>query len=279
LQELLNEQPEHPEPRNLRVYSDGSVQVPWNFVYAKDSNEIAKPNGTIEDFNDFWSSRFNITIRFASTDIPPTKPAVRSKIKTLFALHERRYSTAAAIIEQDHPILVKKANAMLVHDVGYTDNWSECQIKWKKILKDDSIVYIFAHSNGQSLFLKDEEEIAIEEKDLFELDPNGFLKIFGKHADNHSATLCFINGCRTADGALGEGFLNVTSGHGFHGFIGSEAEISNEWATKYAIEFLDRLLSDGKTVEDAYRELRPLMFPMSLWYSCFAHPKFRIAEG
>jgi hypothetical protein len=114
--------------------------------------------------------------------------------------------------------------------------------------------------------------------DRYQLDPNGFSACFKKERANQTNTLCFINGCRTADGDWGNGFLSVTSTHGFQGFIGSEAEIPNDCATRYAVEFLTELLEEGSSVDRAYEKIRRTCFPMSLWYSCYAYPGFRLSD-
>jgi hypothetical protein len=259
----------------LTISSDSSVQVPWNFVCWDDKEKKAPARNDISDFDPFWVSRFKIRIRFHQTEAPP-RPIRRSGFKTLFALHQKRFRDATSVLSQDAS-LVAKIERLLEHRLGPTADWEDCLEKWETILDEDSVLYIFAHSDGDSLLLEEPEEFDRADSDRYEMTPTRFQRRFTKgHRSSASNTLCFINGCRTAGGEYSDGFLSVTSGPGFHGFIGSEAEISNDWATRYAIEFLYALVEDGKSVDEAYEHTRTLCFPMSLWYSCYAQPGFRV---
>ena len=105
-----------------------------------------------------------------------------------------------------------------------------------------------------------------------------FRSTFQKQSGSRTSTICFVHGCSTARGILDASFLNAASGPGYHGFIGTEAEVSNEFATIYGMEFMTKLCDDGRSVQEAIQELRTQLFPLSLFYSCFANPDFRIAK-
>jgi hypothetical protein len=266
---------------SLYITTDATVQVPWSFVFLGDPVDLPAPTGTIADFAEFLCLRFKIRLRYSLINSPPlTRPIRRESVKTLLALHEERFATVKRLLadpryaKPEHGDTLEKMNRLLEHDVGWTVDWADCRAKWKRIGRSDSVFYIFAHSDGRTLSLK--EGFKKQDKLKYHLQAGGFESWFGKQKDDSSQTLCFINGCRTVDGELDDGFLSVTSAHGFQGFIGSEAEISSVWATRYAAEFLYRLVEEGKSVDEAYEELRELCFPMSLWYSCYAHPQFRV---
>jgi hypothetical protein len=270
------------QPRGtpLTVFSDSTVHVPWGFVYGKDPRQLGPTRFELSDFDDFWLSLFKVRVRFNQTDLPPSRPISKDRIKTLLALHQSRFRAATEEYAETHPDLLAKIECLLKYQLGSTADWEDCRDKWESMTNDDSILYIFAHSDGKKLYLEESEKIDVAEKYKYELDTTGFSKVFKKRQTTvASNTLCFINGCRTADGDWGNGFLSITSGRGFHGFIGSEAEIANDWATRYAVEFLYALIEGGKSVDEAYEDTRKLVFPMSLWYSCYAHPSFRISAG
>ncbi len=267
-----------PPATPLTIFSDSSVQVPWNFVFSGDAQTLPPATQKIQDFASFWTSRFKIRIRFINTELPPRGPINRASVKTLCALHRSRFRAAERVLEE-HVDLAPKIERLLNHEVGTTADWNDCREKWKQIADSDSVLYIFAHSDGQKLYLKEEKDIHdINDRFRYELDTNGFHTTFKKR-NAETNTICFINGCRTADGELGNGFLSVTSGPGFHGFIGSEAEISNKHATRYAVEFLSELIDNGRSVDQAFEQVRSVCFPMSLWYSCYAHPEFKLEGG
>jgi hypothetical protein len=263
----------------LTVYSDSSVEVPWNFVFVGNNAIIPAANG-LEDFKDFWTSRFKIRIRFSDGEFSPLKSICRDRVRTLLAIHQSRFRKATDRLVALFPELRTKIERLLQYKVGATPDWEDCRKKWAEIRQEDSILYVFAHRDDEgNLCLEEREKISAAEAYRYQLDANGFAETFRKETSQViSNTLCFINGCRTVDGDWGNSLLSTTSSSGFQGFIGSEAEISNDWATKYAIEFLFALLEEGKSVDEAYEETRSSCFPMSLWYSCCAQPDFRITK-
>jgi hypothetical protein len=263
----------------LNIYSDSTVHIPWNFVFAGDPEVMRPPIGKEQDFDDFWARRFKIRVRFHQTALPPKSPIAKTRVKTLLALHQNRFKDATRALH-DVPDLYAKIQRLIAHEVGVTNNWYDCRSKWRNMSNDDSILYIFAHSDGKSLSLRDEiPPDPFPDRDRYELDPNGFSVYFKKQKTASTNTLCFINGCKTADGDWGNGFLSVTSDHGFQGFIGSEAKIPNDAATRYAVEFLTALLEGGASVDEAYEYSRTACFPMSLWYSCYAYPDFKLSPS
>ena len=265
----------------LRIRTDGMIPILWNFVFDGDPDATRPFTHSLADFGDFWLSKFKVFIRFNKVKIPPEWPLPRSSVKTLLALNEEEFVKARQSISCSRPDTKEKINSLLSFEVGSVTNWDDCRAKWRVIAeKNDSILYIFGHSTGEEIFLTAQTaDLTDQERFRYVLDANSFLATFKKSRNPTSNTICFINGCRTADGSLGKNFLNVTSGKGFHGFIGSEAEISNEHSTYYATEFLYKLLQEGRSVEEAFEELREPLFPASLWYSCYADPLFQISPN
>jgi hypothetical protein len=265
-----------PPGTHLDIRTDGSVQVPWNFVFFGDLHNIAPPRSDIRDFDDYWSSRLTVNVRYILTR-PARAQIPRSSLKSLLTLHRKRFAKATKILEK-YPDLQRQLQELRAFDVGECNNWPECETLWKKIKDCNSIVYIFAHTAEDKLYLEDEDELDIETAFKYEINAARFLSIFKKDARAQTSTLCFINGCRTAAGELGDDFLSVTSSTGFLGFIGSEAEISEEWATRYAVQFLHGLIFRSRSVQEIYDELRTDCFPLSLWYSCCANPKLTVEQ-
>ena len=267
-----------PPETALRIVTDG-LEVPWNFVYAGATPNEVEARGTLEDFKDFWLSRFKVRIRFSNTNDMPEPPISRSRVRTLLALHESRFRSAMDLLAENLPDLRDKVECLLEHQIGSTNDWIDCEKKWREIEDNDSILYIFAHRDEEGrLSLKDNPLAA--DCDKYEISSDEFQAFFRKQnaVAAQSNTLCFVNGCRTAAEGWGERLLSATSAVGFQGFIGSEAEIASDLATRYAVEFLFALLKEGKSVDEAYEETKTKCFPMSLWYSCYAHPQFRISR-
>jgi hypothetical protein len=263
---------EHPHGRTrLTIFSDASVHIPWNFVIRAESSSLpAKKTETIKDFSQFWISALAITSRFNKSELLPLKRRTREDCKVLYALHKERYLAAKKILLPEEQ---SRFDKLLSYEVKDATTWDRCREKWTGISDSDSILYIFAHSDGQRLFLNNKKE---NEDGSDFLDAARFLKTFRKKGSTTSATVCFVNGCQTSAGLGRNSFLAVTSGIGFQGFIGTEAEVSNEFAIRYGIEFMDRLYLKGLTVLATMNELLIHLFPQSLLYSCFAHGDFRI---
>lgn len=128
----------------LTVFSDSTVQVPWNFVYARDPRQLLPAKYELSDFDDFWLSLFKVRVRFHLTDIPPSRPISRDSIKTLLALHQSRFRAATQDYADKYPDLLPKIECLLNHQVGSTEDWEDCRTKWETMTNDDSILYIFA---------------------------------------------------------------------------------------------------------------------------------------
>lgn len=262
---------------DLTVFSDGNVAIPWGFVFRHQPSAIKHATNSIADFDGFFSSIFRISIRFHRMQPPCDDSLPRSTLKTLFALHKDSFNNARRLLSPSYASLLARLDRLMQNDVGYCTDWKACKVKWDAISDCNSIVYLFGHSDGISLALADEvggNRLSNE----YRIETDELVSVFLKPKNNRSNTVYFINGCRTACGSMGDGFLSATSGPGCHGFIGCESEITNDFATQYAAEFLDLLCEGGKSIAECFEELRNRLFPLSLWYSCYADPEFRIAD-
>jgi hypothetical protein len=256
------------EPRQrMTIYSDASVHVPWNFVYRGDPDGPRDASGTIADFRDYWSSLFSVNTRFNRTELLADKPRARANFRVLYILHKDQLNKAKQNLKTDETECLDK---LLQYEVGEAVDWETSFRKWSQIEQNDSIVYVFGHSDGHRIALDDGND------PKYQLDAARILHRFKKKSKSPSATIWFVNGCRSAAGNMDNGFLTVTSSPGCHGFIGAEAEVPNDFATRYGIAFMQHLCEDGWCVQETYDCLREQLFPLSLLYSSFAHPRFRI---
>jgi hypothetical protein len=249
----------------ISIFSE--VCIPWGFLFSS----FSKPEefkGEISDFEGFWSLDFVLTLRGPRSSPMAPQPRDRDKFKMLHALHKERFNSALSLL----PLERQQEFDELVHsEIGNVTNWDDCREKWETIEDNDSLLHIFGHSDGEKVFLKDEAS-----DDTYCLEADRFKNLFAKHRHTRSVTICFLNGCRTGAGPVGESFLDVLFDIGFQGFIGTEAEVSNKFAAEYAADFMGLLWKQGKSVREAFDILRDKHFPLSLFYSCYAHPDFRI---
>ena len=80
--------------------------------------------------------------------------------------------------------------------------------------------------------------------------------------------IVFLNGCHTAVGDPGGGFLEATGGSGFCGFIGTETGIPDVFALRFGSAFLCQILRGG-TVTEVMSALRAAHWPLSLVYGTY----------
>jgi hypothetical protein len=222
--------------------------------------------GSLADFKDFWSSRFCIATRFSKTSHLKDEARSRTNFRVLYVLHKDAFQKARSQLAPPDQLCLDR---LIAQDATNAVDWNSARDKWRSIAENDSIIYIFGHSNGQEIALSDGDE------PHHRLSAGAFRSSFKKKG-TRSATICFTNGCWTAAGHKDQSFLTATALPGFHGFIGSEAEVSNEFATRYGLEFMRNICDRGCSIQETFEHLRQELFPLSLLYSCFAHGKFRI---
>lgn len=260
------------------MISGTPLHVPWGFLYRGDPDADFKLTETLADFKDFWTSIFDINVSYSRARLfrlRNERIASRNSNSHFFllqALHDSLFDDATKNLSPDDQGLVAKLAKI---PIGSGTDWRTCRKKWQSGGDTDSIIYVFGHSDGRSIFLSNSDDGSSK------LDANGFSASFKKQADTQSKTICFLNGCRSGGGYLGSSFLTVTSSQGFYGFIGSEAELSNVFAARYGAEFISQLCIAGLSVQETFSLLRDRvdLFPLNLFYSCYALPEFRLISG
>jgi hypothetical protein len=250
----------------LTIHSDASIHIPWGFVYFDDPYNMPKLTGEITDFSGFWSDKFSISTHFNSYNRMPSSTRPRSRFRILLALHKGLHKSAEEELADEQKACFERLQG---YEVGAFVDWEVCRRKWQEISKHDSVLYVYGHSDGTMI------ELDPKVSSMSKLGAVRFHNFFRK-ANGESASIFFINGCLTAAGREHNGFLRVTSMPGFFGFIGTEAKVPNKFATEYGIEFMSSLCEMGCSVQETYEDLRRRLFPLSLMYSCFAHPHFRV---
>ncbi len=255
--------------QDLSVFSE--VCVPWGFVYDSAIKIQREPSSSIDDFAGFWSSQFILTLRGGQPARMEPGPRKRETFRMLHALHKDRFNQALGLLPSKQKQILE---GIVDYAVGNVTNWDDCRVRWSEIQENDSLLHIFGHSDGTKVYLKD----AVE-NETYCLEADRFKTLFAKGRKTRSVTICFLNGCRTGGGPVGESFLDVLFDKGFQGFIGTEAEVSNDFAALYAAEFINLLWNEGASVREAFDALRVKLFPLSLIYSCYAHPEFRVETG
>ncbi|MDB5378376.1 MAG: hypothetical protein JWR00_2822 [Rubritepida sp.] len=281
-------------PANLAiVLRDDGVLVPWSFAFNAEADvaplasDPPDPGRTLrlKDFHGFWLSQFCIRQRFTGLDRLPTMPRTTPDFRGLHIVNEQLFTDAMSIL-RDRPNAAGRVNDVFFQPLrpgNMVRDWTATREEWARI-KDanDSVVFVFGHSDGEMI------ELGLappgQDRRRYSLSSAAFRDLIRK-AGATSASFCFLNACRTASpdpnpgGALfNASFLKATRQKGFHGFIGTEAEVGNADSLHYASEFLYLIYAEGYSVGEAFDALaaREDLLPFNFYYSCFALPDFRI---
>jgi hypothetical protein len=260
------------------ILCDETVHVPWGFAYICETTDLPQNvQCSIADLTNFWLMSFRLSVRFQGGSSRLPKPG-RERCRALYALHEDLFTRARAELRRRNADLDAKLDLLMANGSISATTWTECQRHWRAIAEDyDSVLYMFGHSDGECIVLADGTN-TVEAV----LPASGFSSSFRKRGDTRSASICILNGCRTAAPATSRpwpaSFLLATRRPGFFGFVGTEIEIPNTAASRYGVALLWRLCHEGEALGDAFDALRSdaSLFPANLLYSCFANRNFRL---
>ena len=267
------------DPPSLEIIlCDETVHVPWGFVFDQEASDPpAKFNQSVEDLADFWLICFKLGVRFQGGRSRLPKPGCAGG-RSLYALHEDLFTRARAALRKRSEELDHRLDELLGGDALTATTWTDCRQHWRQIAEEyDSIVYMFGHSDGERIILADGRE-AVDAV----LPASSFGTSFRKRSDTRTASICILNGCRTAAPSASQpwpaSFLSATRRPGFFGFVGTETEVPNDFASRYGVKLLWRLCREGQSLGDAFDALRREsdLFPLNLLYTCFANRNFRL---
>jgi hypothetical protein len=250
-----------------------------------DVPKAGKLKMSLVDMKGFWLSHFNISVTYLGTPALPRQRKTSSR--KLFALHEVMFAEARALLKTEDEECLERLEKLLDNKMAPVSDWDSFQDVWAEVGSEhDSVLYLYGHSDGQRIELRDrkEDEQGLDTK--FELSAADLIE-YRKEQPGESAAIFLLNGCRTAapgskpgDVPVLANFLKPTREPGYFGFIGTETEVTNVFACRYGTEFLWRLYQEGKTVGEAFDELLQSgkLFPQNLLYACYADRRFNLAS-
>ena len=276
-----------PQGCPLSIMSDGSIMIPWGFLYSGDDayndDDDEEPTGEElkkEDLEGFWLHRFAISVRLTTKAALYDPKRAQASFRNLYALNKQIFDDVVgsdsfcAERKQRLDEILSEAQPYVVY------NFNKWTNRWTEIANQDSLLYFYGHSSGNRIYLK---EGVAEHNRKYCLDTAAIATLFKQKRDRRSTTICFFNGCNTAVGPRDDKdeadatFLSATHRPGFHGFIGTETEIPDYAAKLYAADFLT-MLRKGEPIGTVFRELKFAndLLPWSLFYSCHANPDIYI---
>ena len=265
-QELLRAIEDLRHGAELKVYcSDDEVSLPLGFVF---EGEIGSPIGkpSRADFAGFWLDRFKITVLVEGGGAGPERRNIDPQsLKTLFALHRTEVENALPYLNCD----TGKLKQLTLLPVKEYYNWDTARRAYTNIRDANNIIFVFAHSDGDSLELDDST-----------IDCNTFSLTLHKDRDPKYPVLLILNCCLSVTGGEGGSLLSAAARKGFCGLIGTEAEILNTFALRCGTRLMWELCFNGRPLGEALDEMQSAedLFPLNLLYTCYAQRDFQLLK-
>jgi hypothetical protein len=253
----------------LHVTVDRLIYVPWGLVYDGDPDCLADDSldTSIDKFREFWCVKYRVsTLYNRIRDRIVRNPRSTKDAQIVKLINADVWDRALAHVplpEQELVSGIFKAGA-----ISSSRNFENIWKTQKKCYETD-LLYFFGHAKGTAL--------ALNKDDLLTMD--NFPQILRRNPPSEKpACMVFLNGCHTAVGDDREGgFLQETAYGGFCGFVGTEAEVPDVFALRFANAFLSHLLYTGSRVIDVMDTIRRDYWPLSLAYNLSCHPDFRFS--
>jgi hypothetical protein len=256
------------KPHRISFLVVPRVHLPWGLAYDGDPQNLLDNANPLDAslYRDFWCLKYWLSAVYLGIT-PKALSAARSanKVRVIGVLNRRAqdeaFQSLPAIDQQVFTDLQSCWNATLFSSQDLFDNWPE-------LSKSDSLLYFYCHASQTNLALSTTDEITIDDLRL---------KLRREAKDCQDIiSLVVLNGCATATGAAGGGFLEATGKPPFCGFVGTETEVPDVFAMKFGCELLRRLLCSGEPIFKVMGSLREEHWPLSLVYSLYCYPQLQI---
>jgi hypothetical protein len=253
----------------LKVYcSDEDVTLPLGFVYegSTEVSELRCERPSWDDFAGFWLTKFQITMNIEGGGVEDEFLSVEpNTLRTLFAFHRDELENAVPFLGAAEDNL----RHLIAIEEGARYDWDSTGTAWQKIADKGSIVFVFAHSDGDYLQLSNNSQ----------LDCITFSDLLRKEICT-APTLLILNCCFSATGREGASLLSCVARRGFCGLIGTEAEVLNTYALRCGTYLMWTWCTDPNsiTLGEAFDRMQrePSLFPVNLFYTCYASRDFRL---
>jgi hypothetical protein len=251
----------------LHVTVDRQIYIPWGLVYDGDPESLKDDaeDSSFDKFRDFWCVKYQVsTLYNRIRDRVVRNPRMTSEVTLVKLTNKSAWDRAILHVSPlEQTIAASMFNSI---DISSRKEFERIWKTEKKSLETD-LLYFFGHASGTDLAFANGDTVTMDE----------FPRILRRSPPtDRPACLVFLNGCHTAIGDRKEGgFLQATAAGGFCGFVGTESEVPDVFALRFANAFLSRLLHAGMRALDAMSEVRRAYWPLSLAYNLSCHPEFR----
>ena len=245
--------------------TDEDVTPPLGFVFEGRPGRVQGPPSR-SHFANFWLSRFPIHLRVQGGGCEPEQLIVdRMGFKALYALHRPEFEDAVECLSEPDR---QKLKQLLALPLRHHHDWDSAEEAWDNGGRNGNVIFVLAHSDGDRMFVED-----------LGLDSAVFSRRFSR-CEAGPATVLILNCCTSAGGAEGASLLSIIARPGFSGLIGTEAEILNTHALRCGIRMMWEMCFNNCSLGQAFDELLrsddPEIFPLNLFYSCYADRNFQV---
>ncbi len=252
------------EPWSLRFIVDVSVFVPWGLVYPENVDTDVDPLK-------FWCIGRELSTLYKRI-LPDAAGSGHniSPLKVLHVVHEDVYKEVRAA----EPVLEHERQFLDWRQKNHGDPLSTVEglkKRWRESKHEIGLLEFYCHASASSLALSDTE--------LIQAAILPIMLAGRKHSPSGIPDcLVVVNGCSTSVGGKSADFVSAISQEGFCGFVGTETEVPDIFALRFAIRLLDLLFNNQLTLGEAMCRLYQRHFPLSLVYGLYALPGFRISQ-
>ncbi len=244
------------------------VHLPWGLIYSGNPAQLPDDPSHFEWslYQDFWCHKYWLSTLYIT--IKPTAVSTArsaNHVEIVGVVNRQAHANAFQSLDADEQQILTAAQ----------DCWSDTIFssqdlfgKWHNISRANSLLYFYCHANQTNLALSATDEITIDDLRL------KLRKPLKECRDTFS--LVVLNGCATATGAPGGGFLEATANPPFCGFVGTETSVPDLFAMKFGCELLRQLFSSGEPIFRVMKSLRERHWPLSIIYSLYCYSLLRI---
>jgi hypothetical protein len=257
------------EPVQISFSVDNRVHVPWGLIYDANADTLKgrTEDDAIDNYQSFWCLKYKLSSVYSKVSpmgVDVVRPA--DAFKMLSVVNKAVFENAASNLGNSDWSAVCD---WIFNNFGkplYSSN--EFFEKWKEIEEKIGLLFFYCHANGTS--------IALDVEDKFSVSEFKRQTVRRTTAQDQPACMVFINGCNTAIGDPGGGFLEATGRAGFCGFIGTETKVPDVFALRFGLAFLFYFLYEGLPVYEVMDRLRRQHWPLSLIYSTYCYPLLKV---
>jgi hypothetical protein len=268
------------DPSNLTLEqgdSRGAVSTSEHFKNSRQASETRRdeasdrprvelePSDLLAPYDHFWCLRYWLAATSERIKPPSTLDVIPKNSLCILPVLNR------SVLEKSLGRLDASEREDIVRFLGSHKpvyNKQALDDRWSEINEAYRLVYVLSHANPTRLELDADDAITPEDIYLLPKKRSGI-------RPNHS--LLILNGCFTAGGDQGDGFLEATQRSGFFGFVGAETSIPQEFAVRFGQEFLSAFHDTGQCLYEIMHELRCKHWPLGLLYSIYCSPWIEIA--